>query len=426
MIRALHGELGFLNKPKLQVARNLYLPASLHESVYFSDHLFVVNNNRTSILGGGIAFDKDQACIAALGEYVERYASSFQTKDTLIKGSYAELADKYSCYPPNRIAYFSGEQYNDPQFALKRLTSTCTTHWIQSENYITHEKILLPFFMVNVENVQGDGLYHKNTSTGTACHTSITTAVEGGLLECIERDAFAKFWYFQRQIKYKKYSPNFILYQFKTDTNIRHLFDNKRVKIVTYDISDYAFCPTFVVFILFKKRGKIYQSVGAASRLNKREALIKAAIEAYQGIEYTEFACERFRSTLSREKIGAFDFSEIDSFKKHYALYNLYPELAHYVPILTSVLGEEDYSTTWQEQHDHHLLNLTSKELVRKGIQDVYVTRLSTVDTLQLGFEVIKVIMPQLNLLTGDFNYPYLGLFDPNEDLFTDFPHPFP
>lgn len=426
MIRALHGELGFLNKPKLQVARNLYLPASLYEMVCFSDHLFVVNNNRAFILGGGIAFDKDQACIAALGEYVERYASSFQLNDTLIKGSYVELMKKYHCYPPNRIAYFSATQYSNPQFELKRLTDRCITHWMESENYITGEKILLPFFMVNVENVQGDGLYHKNTSTGTACHTSMSKAIEGGLLECIERDGFAKFWYFQRQMEYKKYSQNFILQQFKSDIHIRDLFDNKRVKIVTYDISDYAFCPTFVVFILFKKRGKTYQSVGAAARLDKREALIKAAIEAYQGIEYTEVACEQFRSLLSREKIGAFDFSEIDSFKKHYALYNLYPELAHYVPILTDVLGEDDYTTTWEEQHKHHLRDLTPEELVRKGIHEVYVTCLSTVDTLQLGFEVVKVIMPQLNLLTGDFNYPYLGLFDPNEDLFTDFPHPFP
>ncbi|MBB1150236.1 MULTISPECIES: YcaO-like family protein [unclassified Myroides] len=426
MIRALHGELGFLNKPELQIARNLYLPASLHESVCFSDHLFVMNNKRESISGGGIAFDKDQASVAALGEYLERYASSFQLKGALIHGTYRALKEQYTCYPPNRITYFSEEQYGASQFALKRLTESCATHWIQGENYLTQEEMLLPFFMANVENVQGDGLYHKNTSTGTACHTNRSTAIEGGLLECIERDGFAKFWYFQRQKKYKKYSQAFLLNHFKADGRIRQLFENKRVKIVTYDCSDDAFCPTFVVFILFKKRGKVYQSIGAASRLDKKEALIKAVVEAYQGIEYTEVACEKFRNILSREKISAFDFSEIDSFKKHFALYNLYPELAHFVPLLSDVLSDEHYATTWEEKHPHHLQDLTATELVKKGISEVYIAHLSTVDTLQLGFEVIKVITPQLNLLTGDFNYPYLGLFDPNEDLFTDFPHPFP
>lgn len=106
-------------------------------------------------------------------------------------------------------------------------------------------------------------------------------------------------------------------------------------------------------------------------------------------------------------------------------MYNLYPELTHYVPILTDV-GDDDYSTSWQEDYKHHIQDLSPDELVRKGINEVYVARLSTVDTIQLGFEVIKVITPQLHLLTGDFNYPYLGLFDPKEDLFTDFPHPFP
>lgn len=302
MMNALHGELGFLNKPKLQVPRNLYLPASLHETVCFSDHLFVVKNNRASIYGGGISFDKNQAGIAALGEYLERYASSFQSKDNLILGSYEKLKETNVCYSPNRINYFLAEQYRKPAFALKRLTDTCNTHWIPSQNYITQERILLPFFMVNVENIDGDGLYHKNTSTGTACHTDINKAIQGGLLECIERDGFAKFWYFQQKMQFKKYSQAFILDRFSSDTMIRLLFENRKVKIVTYDISDHAFCPTFVVFILFKKRGKIYKSVGSASRLNQREALIKATIEAYQGIEYTEFACEQFRTQLSREK----------------------------------------------------------------------------------------------------------------------------
>lgn len=426
MTSTLYGELGFLNKPQLTIPRNLYMPAFLHEVVCFSDHLFVVNNQRETILGGGISQTKEQASIAALGEYLERYASSFQLSNELITGSYSQLKQNYTCFNPQNIAYFSEEQYQQSTFELKRLTATSETHWIRSVNYITKEELLLPFFMVNVENIVGDGLYHKNTSTGTACHTLVETAIQGGLLECIERDAFAKFWYTQRSMKYTKYAQSFILNRFKTDEIIRNLFDNNRVKIISYDLCKDAFCPTFVVFILFKKNGKIYQSVGAASRLEKREALIKATIEAYQGIAYTEFASNQFKDVLLREKIGAFNFTEIDSFKKHYAIYNLYPELKHYVPLLTDVIGDSDYTRIWEETHAHHLNNFSPCELLKKGINEVYVSNLSTVDTKQLGFEIIKVITPQLHLLTGDFNYPYLGLFDSKADLFTEFPHPFP
>ena len=51
---------------------------------------------------------------------------------------------------------------------------------------------------------------------------------------------------------------------------------------------------------------------------------------------------------------------------------------------------------------------------------------LTTADVKQLGFVVVKVTTPKLNLLTGNFNYPYLGLLKSNEKLFLEFPHPFP
>lgn len=426
MLACLRGELGFLNNPILKVPRNLYLPSNLYETVCFSTHLFVINNNRKSINGGGIALNKKQSYIAALGEYLERYASSFQLKDSLIFGSYEEFKETYICFSPSQIHYYLLKQYEALAFQLKRLTPQTKTHWIQGENYITQEKMLLPFFMVNVENISEDGLFHKNTSTGTACHTTREKAIQSGLLECIERDGFAKFWYFQKKRKYKKYTQSFIISQYKEDNYIKSLFENKRIKIVTYDISEYTYCPTFVVFILFKKNGKIYRSLGSAARLNKKEALLKATLEAYQGIEYTEFACEQNQGALTKEKIVNFDFSEVDSFKKHYALYNLFPELTPHVPLLKDVESEEGYTTTWQDFHSHHVENLQPEELMKKGIQEVYVVCLSTVDTSQLGFEVLKVCTPQLHLLTGDFNYPYLGLFDSEEDLFTNFPHPFP
>lgn len=426
MMHRLYGKIGFLNNPKLRVARNLYLPANMCETVCFSDHLYVMKNNRTTIYGGGIALNEQQADVAALGEYLERYASSFQLNKKLIYGAYDELKSVHTCYPPHCIRYFTTEQYNHPNFELHRLDEHSQTHWIKGYNYSTQEEILLPFFMVNVENIKGDGLYHKNTSTGTAAHTNLELAIQGGLLECIERDGFVKFWYSQHHQQFKKYDQAFILKQFKTDQQIQQLFDNSKVKIITYDLSEHAFCPTFAVFILFKKGNKVYQSVGAAARLNKKEAIVKAVIEAYQGIEYTAFTCEQFRTVLSPEKMRALDFSQIDSFKKHYALYNLFPELIEHVPLLQDVRREDNYTLDWQEVHSHHIVNLTASELMDKGIQEVYYANLSTRDVQQLGFEVIKVITPQLSLLTGDFNYPYLGLFDSNENWFTHFPHPFP
>lgn len=426
MKNKMNGTFGFMNKPNVKIASNLFMPKNLHERVWFSNNLSVLGNNKGSINGGGISFNKQEANISAFGEYVERYASSFQIKRDLQFGSYEVLNRSQKCYSPEKVTYFLEEQYQSKDFNLKRLTNKTETYWIESKNFLSTEKILIPFFMANVENIKDDGLFHINTTTGTACHETRIKAIECGILECIERDAFATFWYFQKTKKYPKYSAEFILTLFKEDSIIQELFSNNKISLVTFDISEYAYCSTFVVFIFFKKKNKIFQSIGSATRLNKREALIKATIEAYQGIEYTELVCEQQNNKLSKSKILRHDFSEVNSFKRHYALYNLFPELSDHVPIIKDAKKKSDFSQYWIDFYPHHIVDFSVDELYKKGLKEIYYTILSTTDVKQLGFEVVKVIMPELHLLTGHFKYPYLGLFDPTQDLFTEFPHPFP
>ena len=423
----LNGNFGFFNKPIFKIASNIYMPNGLLERVCYSQNLFVLGNNKTEDMnGGGISFNKEEAEITALGEYVERYSSSFQMKKGLVYGSYNELKLKYKCYDPLNINYFNNEQYNSTEFKLKKLDYDTKIHWVNSFDFFSSEKILLPFFMTNVENIKGDGMFHINTTTGTATHKNIELAIKSGLFECIERDGFSKFWYFQNKTEAIKISSNFILKKFSKDKLVNKLFNNKKVKIVIYDIGKYSMSPTFVVFIFFKKKGKVYQSVGSGTRLTQKEALIKACIEAYQGIEYIELVCQKNRKEIDVKKIEKYDFSGITDFKKHYALYNLFPNLSKKIPILNDAQNDKSYSNNWQDKHKHHIISVDKKELQKKGLDEIYHTVLTTADVKQLGFVVVKVTTPKLNLLTGNFNYPYLGLLKSNEKLFLEFPHPFP
>ena len=426
MITKLYGNYGFINSPLINLPSNIYMPKNLFEKVVSVNNLFVVGNNLDYINGGGVSFDKHEAEMSAFGEFVERYSSSFQVGSKLIFGSYQDLSKKYRCFNPSDIKYFSDKQYSSDNFKLKKLENDSPVHWIESKDYFSNENILLPFFMTNVENIMGDGKYHINTTTGTACHTTINKAIEGGLLECIERDGFAKFWYLQNTENYRKFSSDFILNQYPNDEKIDALFNNKKVKVVTFDISEFAFCPTFVTFIFFKRKNVIFQSMGSATRLNHKEALIKSCIEAYQGIEYTELVNSQNKSLIPPEEINQSNFSCIDSFHKHYALYNLFPELIEKVPVLKNAHSLNNYSQEWTDKYPHHLKNFTVSELKEKGLNEVYYTVLTTDDVKQLGLEVVKVVTPKLHLLTGNFNYPYLGLFDDKSNLMTSFPHPFP
>ena len=367
MIKKFYGNLGFLNKFPVNIPRNVFVPNCLYENFVSSENLSILGNNRNKIIGGAISTSKNLSMIAAIGEYIERYSSSFQNSTELIKSSYKALNDELDCFDPINIKYFNKKQYDSDFFRLNKLSIDSTTYWKESINYFTGNSIFLPFFMTNVENIEDDGLYHINTTTGTATHKTLDLAIQGGLLECIERDAFSKFWYYQNLKKFKKFSKDNILQIFKNDEIIFNLFNNKKVKIIVYDLGEYSFCPTYAVFIYFKKKGKIYYSLGASSRLEQNEALKKACIEAYQGIEFTELSCEKLKNEFDLSDIQNGNFSNVISFDKHYVLYNLFPELKEHVPIFIEN-ENNSYKENWIFEYSHHIRSFDKKVLLDKGI----------------------------------------------------------
>lgn len=268
-------------------------------------------------------------------------------------------------------------------------------------------------------------MYHFNTSTGTACHLDLPSALENGILECIERDAFSKFWYFQTYHTQEPIHEHAVIDFFK-NKYVNLLFENKNVRLVTYDISNLSYCHTFVVFLLFNYKGKIMISLGASSKLLKLEAIIKACLEAYQGINYTIQLLEN-NIFFDESKIYNYDFSEIDNFSKHFLFYNRFPSFRKEVPIIKN-LFDKDYKGKFVKNFNKkHINSINKKELNRVGINHLYYSDISTIDVKKTGSKVIKTVIPQLSLLTGNHNYPYLGNYsDEKKKLFLDFPHPFP
>jgi len=108
--------------------------------------------------------------------------------------------------------------------------------------------------MVNIENIEVDGLFHINTSTVTATYSNLSKALEAELIACIERDAFLKFWYLQNIINYLKLSTPFIISLYANNKTISKLYKNSSVNIVAFDLSAFSYCPTFALSIYLKKR----------------------------------------------------------------------------------------------------------------------------------------------------------------------------
>lgn len=419
---SLFGQYSFLNTPVIIPPKHPLTPKNLKEFVIVSSNLKYYGCKNDYIPGGGFNFTVENAYNSALGEFCERYSCSFIKDNNLIYGSYQEIKDKYKCLSIEKIRYYTSNQYKDPTFRFQKLEVLEKIYWKWCKDYLNDSMILIPYFMVGLENIDNK-MFHFNTSTGSSAHQTIDKAVFGGFMECIERDAFCKFWYQQKFQKNNKLSTDYILTKFPNNDAIQSLFNNKKVRIVTFNLCEYSYAPTFAVFILFKHRGQLLHSVASATRLQIEDAIVKATLEAYQGIEYAIMCTNNYREILSNIQ----DYSILNEFDKHFAFYNINPHLREKSPILQSVMNwESDYDNDLEDEYSHHIQQLSVSELKKIGINQLFYTEMTTPDVEQLGIKVLKVITPELHLLTGHFKYPYLGLFGNHLDLFTEYPHPFP
>ena len=137
---------------------------------------------------------------------------------------------------------------------------------------------------------------------------------------------------------------------------ITNLIDNRFVKFKFFDLVELAGIETIVTFLYFEYKGKLYQSLGAASRFSKEEAIVKATLEAWQGVEYA----------LSLESKVVLpdivDLGLINDFDKHFHFYNKYLHLRSECPILKQATswdsGNDNIYMQDENAYQNHLLNL--------------------------------------------------------------------
>lgn len=403
-----------------------FLPKGVFQTTCEGKNLNFVGAQTKQITAGSISFSENEAIISTFGEYVERYCGSFQVQQAqniIENKSYSELSLTHPVLDFKYLNLYKEGQYND-DFPYPIITKKSQLDWVKTYChlnevflYVPCEFVFLPYSHSNKLNKHWD-----QTSTGMAAHTSEINAIKGGYLECEERNAFCKWWYLQlnnlnNQIKYKQQT---IIDHYKDNSELQQLFNNDRVDIITYDLGQYSNVETIVCFLIFTYKGKEYIAIGCSSRINKEEAIIKACLEAYQGIDYAILLCNKENWLEGADK----DFNLIDGFDKHYAFYNLYSEFRKKIPLYKD-LRNKKYSDI--KIFDKKIKTFDFKLIKEnhKNVPHLLTVDLTTIDVRSLGFEVHRVLVPGFNLLTGSHKTPFLGFFQ-EDNLFTEFPHPFP
>jgi len=169
----------------------------LYESHYFPDeprykNWYATDSTKSS---GGMSLDSDRsAMIAALAESLER---SIWYHDTdyftdLKHGTFSQVA---SAVDPHFFASFSSEQRtSDQKLSLEHGTWT----WIQGYSWVRNGQVHLPAQTISrrhaADTKASEPRIRPTVTTGLATGESRIQALLGGMLECIERDAYMLMW----------------------------------------------------------------------------------------------------------------------------------------------------------------------------------------------------------------------------------------
>ncbi len=150
---------------------------------------------------GGKGTTEAQARMSALGEAVERYCGSFHGDEEIVSGSLRSLGER--AVHPNSCQLFAEHQFTERQswnerhstfqYVPPRFDENAVLNWTPVWSLTQSRHRLLPTELLYFGSPAQAMLCAD--SNGNAAGASLADAVLQGLLELVERDAVALWWY---------------------------------------------------------------------------------------------------------------------------------------------------------------------------------------------------------------------------------------
>lgn len=422
-------EAGLITGNLFQVPSRWFLPEGLFQISCDSANMHYVGMGTDIVLGSAIGTTQRSALGSAIGEFCERYCASLAPASRLTVASYAQMVAQHgeaAVLPPNAYRLYADWQYAQPAFPYRRCADEAPIAWVQGQSLLHPQPVWVPAYLVFMPHDSArydQGItYALPTSTGIAAGRTLAEATQGGFLECAERHAFTTFWYKQRTLPpLPVYDAATIVEAYPDHEWLRRLYANTQVRIRVVDLGSLGPVETVVVFLRYRYKNQERLSMGAASRFTKPEALIKAALEAYQGVEYGIMLDKKEKDWNVNEE----NFANVNDFHKHFLFYSRFPELQARVPVFQQLLAPATDTIQLYTGPDR-LRSMT--EVAKAGLEHLVAVDLTTPDVRDMGLHVVRVLTPGWAYITGMHDRPFLGaaVFDNCPDLFTELPHPFP
>lgn len=350
---------------------------------------------------GGAGMTDEQSKISALGEGLERYAATrFSIAGEFRKAIMHELDG--DVLTPDRFQGYTSAEYLNADLGLVPIREDSVIKWYKARNMSSGRECWVPgpLGVFAYRRAQDEAKHYPTTSTGLALGASAADAKMSALLEAIERDCVALAWTWRLPVQ--EVDPD--------DAELRAVALELGLPGTTsmrvFQIGRMAAVPVFLAMIRFYAEGHPYICIGSAARMQAAAALRKAVMEAAQGIPYVQFLRKRYLNEMSDR------FSEVTSFERSAAYYNLYPHrleqlISEYGDVFNvdSVAALDNASRQPQMEDIRGEAQLDGLlELMRASGHEVYFMDVTSPDLAQAEFTVVRAIVPSLYTLEGNHN----------------------
>jgi ribosomal protein S12 methylthiotransferase accessory factor len=352
--------------------------------------------------GFGISAIPERAVIKAIGECVERYCAYPTDHSTLEFGSHATVSQTCKAVALGRFALFSQAQYADPALPFEHPACERPMHWVKGVSLTCGDPILVPASFVfvpydsRITSFPPEPRFATPISTGLACGPTYCAAVYRGLLEVIERDAFMLSW------RHEHSMPTLDTREFRgalTQSLLRAVGEipvSCVAKLATVDIS---VSVVLVMLTATTPRFPLF-AMGAGADFDTEQALVLALEEAllcYTGLCRVE----------SPQDVD--ERAELARGVNAVALHGLaHARNASLQAMRRCLVEPTAFAANARTARREGTLGDLVQELSEKGYEAIAVD-LTPADIDEAGFKVVRVLVPGLQPLDIDQNWPYLG-----------------
>jgi ribosomal protein S12 methylthiotransferase accessory factor len=347
---------------------------------------------------GGAGTTRAEAAAAAVGEALERYSLTYVAPDRLVVATADELE---GAVDPERFALFSRRQYAIDAFPFVPFRRDTRIAWVAGWRVSDDARAWLPAELVFLGDATPDGCAHIGyaTSSGAACAETVDEALERGLAELLERDAFMIVWANGLSLPVLDWSGDDVLTEID-----RCVFSPTGLRYAAVDLSVFHGLPSVLGVVRAPQLESGALGVGAGTAPGVARAWWKALSEGFAcraaGPKLALLRPDRNYGARGAGVAGFEDHIQYYADRKRAQATAFLDASAHRVPTteLPPLEGETPAA---------RVLELCDR--VRRAGSDAYAVDVTSTDVRELGLVVTKVTAPELCALEVPHGARFLG-----------------